>query len=221
MIIKKITPTLHPSSADLLLFFAGWGMDEHPFTGFLPTDRDCMICYNYSSLSWDQSLFTAYNNIDVIAWSMGVWAATRILSENELPVRSSVAINGTPWPVNDDKGIATAIFQGTLNGLNEITLQKFRRRMCGSKESLIRFMEHAPQRTIEDLREELQKIGERSQENTVSPFSWNQVYIGSQDKIFLPGNQQNAWQGHQHINLIECEHYPENFWIEVFHKYNR
>ncbi|KAA3947734.1 DUF452 family protein, partial [Bacteroides ovatus] len=34
----------------LLLFFAGWGMDETPFLTIHPTDKDWMICYDCRSL---------------------------------------------------------------------------------------------------------------------------------------------------------------------------
>ena len=34
----------------LLLFFAGWGMDETPFLQIRPTDKDWLICYDYRSL---------------------------------------------------------------------------------------------------------------------------------------------------------------------------
>ena len=40
----------------LLLFFAGWGMDETPFLTIHPTDKDWMICYDYRSLAFDLSL---------------------------------------------------------------------------------------------------------------------------------------------------------------------
>lgn len=201
----------------LLLFFAGWGMDERPFMKHLPKDRDCMICYDYSSLSFDMSLLTPYKHIRVVAWSMGVWVASRVLSGRHLPLSESIAINGTPWPIDNERGIAEVIFQGTLEGLNERTLQKFRRRMCGSEDALNHFMEHAPRRTMEDLHEELRQIGKRSREVYKSDFRWDKVYIGLQDKIFLPVNQQKAWEG-KNITMIACEHYPHTCWEELFKK---
>ncbi|MDR2916241.1 MAG: DUF452 family protein [Tannerella sp.] len=219
MIIKKINATVKTDDENprLLLFFSGWGMDEHPFMEYLPEDMDCMICYDYSSLSFDTFSLMSYKHIRVIAWSMGVWAASRILSVHHLPVSESIAINGTPWPVDDERGIATAIFRGTLDGLNESTVQKFRRRMCGSKEALNLFMEHVPRRTVKDLHEELRRIGECSRDVYEPYFTWDKVYIGLQDKIFLPVNQQKAWEGNN-ITMIACEHYPHTFWAELFKK---
>jgi hypothetical protein len=217
MIVKKINRITEQKKApsELLLFFAGWGMDEHPFLEYLPADNDSMICYDYRSLSFDDSLLAPYQQIRVIAWSMGVWAASRTLSGRNLPVSESIAVNGTPWPVDDEKGIATAIFRGTQEGLKKNTLQKFRKRMCGSKEALEHFMDHAPQRTVEDLREELILIGKHSFYRHESSFEWDKIYIGLQDKIFLPSKQQKAWEGKNMIT-VDCEHYPNTLWPKLF-----
>jgi malonyl-CoA O-methyltransferase/biotin synthesis protein BioG len=240
MIIRKINAKEDRGKAcrSLLLFFSGWGMDEHPFMEYLPVDRDCMICYDYRSLMFDESLLAPYKHIRIVAWSMGVWAASRVLSDRRIFVTESIAINGTPWPVDDERGIATAIFYGTLEGLNEETLQKFRRRMCGSKDTLTHFMEHAPRRTVENLREELGQIAKlssgdhplsiknrwlsiRSDSSSVEGYSpsfvWDKVYVGLYDKIFLPANQQKAWEGENTV-MVECEHYPSTLWNELFGK---
>lgn len=221
MRIKKIPATENSRKNSLLLFFAGWGMDERPFIPYSPADTDCVICYDYSNLSFDYGLLSPYENIRVVAWSMGVWAATRTLAGNNLPITESIAVNGTPYPVDDERGIAESVFQGTLNGLNETTLHKFRRRMCGSGEALARFMENCPQRTLNDLKNELYQIGELSNQKTASkeenliPFLWNRVFIGTRDKIFLPSNQQKAWEASE-VRFIDCEHYPETMWKELF-----
>ncbi|MDR1224570.1 MAG: DUF452 family protein [Tannerella sp.] len=215
MIIKKLNSA--KASPELLLFFAGWGMDECPFLEYLPAGRDCMICYDYRSLSFDASLPASYRRIRVVAWSMGVWAASRVLSGRNLPVSESIAVNGTPWPVDDEKGIATAIFRGTLAGLDETALQKFRRRMCGSKEAWEHFLKHAPQRTLEDLREELDRIG-RSSRTPAPAFEWDRIYIGLRDRIFLPASQQRAWEG-KNVTKVDCDHYPSTLWPELFNTY--
>lgn len=203
------------NSGALLIFFAGWGMDERPFVEYLPDDRDCLICYDYRSLDFDCSLTKNYSTIQVVAWSMGVWAASVVLKDNPFPLTGCVAINGTVCPTDDEKGIAARIFQGTLDGLDERNLLKFRRRMCGSQEALNRFLTKAPERTMEDLREELRCIGEMSRETVYTSFRWDKVYIGTQDKIFLPANQQKAWEG-EDVCMIEAEHYPEKYWGRLF-----
>ncbi|MDR2680919.1 MAG: DUF452 family protein [Tannerella sp.] len=217
MTVRKIKAKVDrdETRSRLLLFFAGWGMDEHPFMEYLPADRDCMVCYDYRSLAFDDSQLTPYEDIRVVAWSVGVWAASRILTDRHLPVTESIAVNGTLWPADDERGIATAVFRGTMEGLNEKTLHKFRRRMCGSKEALERFTEHAPRRTADDLREELEQIAELSAEPYLPSFTWDKIYIGLYDKIFLPANQRKAWEG-GNIIPVECEHYPPALWNELF-----
>lgn len=219
MKIKKISTQeskgmmTFPHSA--LLFFAGWGMDEYPFMEYHPASHDFFICYDYHSLDFDESIFKSYTNIHVVAWSMGVWAASQVLKDIQLPITESIAVNGTPFPVHDTKGIPHSIFEGTLNGLNELTLRKFRRRMCGSQDSFNRFLEKVPQRDIEDLKEELKIIGEKVRLSNDALSRWDKVYIGTSDKIFVTDNQLNAWQGYNTC-LIDQEHYAEDLWKELF-----
>lgn len=85
----------------LLLFFAGWGADETPFKGYQPADSDYMLCYDYRTLDFDTSLLKTYQEINVIGWSMGVWAASRVMgklqeTDTSLIIKNSIAINGTP-----------------------------------------------------------------------------------------------------------------------------
>lgn len=203
----------------LTLFFAGWGMDEHPFMDYRSPGCDLLMCYDYRSFDFDFSLLEGYREIRVVAWSMGVWAASYLLQDkDDLPVSESVAVNGTLTPVDDEEGIPPLIFKGTLDGLNERSLQKFYRRMCGSGEATKHFLERAPQRNIDDLREELRLIGERAVANSVPSFTWKLAVIGEDDLIFSADNQRRAWT---HTGVIQDErqapHYDEALlreWIE-------
>lgn len=188
--IHTSTPRKHHR---LLLFFAGWGMDEFPFLPYTPPDSDFMICYDYRTLDFNTSLITPYTVIDVVAWSMGVWAASQVLQGLSLPIRKSVAINGTPFPIDERRGIPPAIFQGTLEGLNPTTLLKFQRRMCRDGSSFARFKETAPKRTVDELKEELDAIGRQYRLLPPAHFTWQRAFIGQNDRIFPPPHQQEAW----------------------------
>ena len=94
-----------PLRKEALLFFAGWGMDETPFMHNLPPNKDLIICYDYRSLDFDSTLLSTYDGIYVVAWSMGVWAASQVLPDSNLPLKQSIAINGTPFPIDDMRGI--------------------------------------------------------------------------------------------------------------------
>lgn len=93
------------TGSEVILFFTGWGMDETPFIHYLPQHRDLIICYDYRSLDFDKTLLSTYTQIQVVAWSMGVWAASQVLQGSNLPITQSIAINGTPFPIDDARGI--------------------------------------------------------------------------------------------------------------------
>lgn len=194
----------------LVLFFAGWGMDEHPFLDYRPEDSDLLLCYDYRSPKFDFSLLKGYRRIRLIGWSMGVRAAPEALQQADLPIEESIAVNGTMTPVDNEKGIPEVIFQGTLEGLDERNLLKFRRRMCGGSEALKAFLEKAPQRGVEELREELCRIGERATALPPPAFRWEKAIVGKADLIFTPGCQQNAWRdtGTECVYL-DMSHYSE------------
>lgn len=192
----------------LTLFFAGWGMDECPFMDYCPENSDLLVCYDYRSLDFDFTLLQGYQEIRLIAWSMGVWAASMVLQDMDLPICESVALNGTVTPVDDLKGISQQVFEGTLEGLNEGTLEKFIRRMCLKKENLETFLSKRPQRAVEELQEELRRIGEQVKSCAVPSFAWERAVIGKNDLIFTAVNQRNAWTGTE-VAEYDIPHYSE------------
>ena len=174
----------------LTLFFAGWGMDERPFLHYHPADRDLLVCYDYRSLDFDFSLPEGYEDIRVVGWSMGVWAASQVLGRSCLPITESVAVNGTMTPVDDSRGIPNAIYEGTLKGLNDVTLRKFFRRMCGSAVLLEDFLTRSPGRSTDEVKEELLLIAKQAECLAPARFCWSKAVIGKGDLIFVPACQR-------------------------------
>lgn len=148
----------HPQ---LLLFFAGWAADETPFKQYRPKDMDYMICYDYRTLDFDYSIFDRYRQVNVVAWSMGVWMGSLILSQVSRDKVFSLAFNGTTYPIDNLEGIPVKTFQATLDGLTPATLQKFLRRMCKDSNAYKAFMEVTPRRDFDEIKEELRLILER------------------------------------------------------------
>ena len=139
----------------LLLFFGGWGVDAHPFESLKPADRDFMLCYDYRNLNFDTHRLASYQKVEVIAWSLGVWVASQVLPVSGLPVIHSIAVNGTLSPIHRETGIPDEIFQGTIDHLNERNLMKFQRRMCYESAVYEAYRQMAPQRSVEEVKEEL------------------------------------------------------------------
>ena len=200
----------------LLLFFSGWGMDLHPFAHLQSEDRDLMYCYDYRDLSFDTKLLSGYQDIRVMAWSLGVWVANQILSKLNLPVSQATAINGTLHPIDGEQGIPAAIFQGTIDHLNERTLKKFQRRMCQSADDYQTFMEIAPQREPIELKQELIRLQEAiSSTPEFAIANWDRVYISLSDAIFPPENQQRAWENKAPFHLVAEGHYCPNLFKQL------
>lgn len=201
----------------LLLFFAGWGMDETPFLNIQPTDCDWLICYDYRSLAFDSNLIQEYSSITLIAWSMGVWVASQIMKQQpHLPISRSIAMNGTLYPIHETQGITPSIFDGTLQGLNEQSLRKFQRRMCNSTTDYNAFQAVAPHRSVEELKEELAAIQEQYLSLSPSDFAWQKAIVGKNDRIFPPDSQRLAWRNKaESLEQVEAAHYQQELFEYV------
>ncbi|WP_294615672.1 pimeloyl-ACP methyl esterase BioG family protein [uncultured Bacteroides sp.] len=231
MIQKFIIQERH---SRLLLFFAGWGADETPFKDYRPANSDFMICYDYRNLSFDSQVLKDYEEVNVVGWSMGVWAASQVLgkviagetSENSrLPLGKTIAINGTPFPIDEERGIPPAIYHGTLEGLTDASLHKFLRRMCADSAAFRKFLAITPHRPLEELREELTAIETAYTTGPAYPFDWCTSVIATEDRIIPSENQKKAWtrdekstpfMAEAHIVIrIETAHYAQ----ELFETY--
>jgi biotin synthesis protein BioG len=214
----KYTFIQHNGSQRLLLFFAGWGMDAAPFADYRPEGCDFAVCYDYGDYAFDTSMIDGYDEVCVVGWSMGVWMAAHVLTKAGITPGKAIAINGTMHSVDAERGIAPEIFRGTLDGLSEATLMKFRRRMCGGAAGYKAFMERAPQRSLESLRTELNAIGRMYAESdgSADAMRWDEAVVGDSDAIFPTAAQQRAWsEAEVKQTLVSAPHYKE----EIFRHY--
>lgn len=195
----KQTYIIHEHHPRLLLFFAGWGADETPFKAYRPVGSDFMVCYDYRTLDFDTHGLDGYKEVIVVGWSMGVWAASQVVPQLSLPVAASIAVNGTPYPIDEHLGIPPAIYQGTLDGLTGASLHKFLRRMCANGVAFKAFLEVTPRRPLEELKDELVEIQKHYElqatpATALNTLHWQQAIVGSNDRIIPPANQLQAWK---------------------------
>ena len=189
------------NSKHLLLFFTGWSTDENILKNDIEAsdeikyqDFDICVCSDYSDLNFDDSALLKYEDIFLVAWSMGVWAASYLLQNKKLNFSGKIAINGTPYLIDDKKGIPEQIFNGTASTLSSVNLEKFYRRMCGRQLASYFLEHHRPDRNIDSFANELFNVGKLSSENKTPDFNWDMAIIGKNDLIFPYENQKNAWR---------------------------
>lgn len=218
----------HP---DLLIFFAGWAADETPFKQYRPQGMDYLICYDYSTPDFDTSLLEPYRRVNVVAWSMGVWAAPIALRPIPANKLFSIAFNGSMNPIHDHEGIPEHIFRSTLLHLTPASLQKFMRRMCKDSDAYRAFLQITPRRDFDEIKQELELIEKRCTESRHAttldgerghahpreapdrdtPFEYDYAIIGKNDRIFPAENllSAHAYLADDKKIVTGCAHYDE------------
>lgn len=206
------------NNSKLIIFFAGWSFDENPFK-FLACEKfDVLIVYDYSTIDENIEKFTSYKEINLIAWSMGVFVA--YLLKDKLPkFNKKIAINGTPLPVNDEFGIPIKPFLLTLRHAKTGLEGKFYQNIFDTKEEFEKYSTMSVNRSIENRETELKSLYDKIQS---AEINYNKFYdkalISSRDKIIPTKNQINFWQNNAEIEMLESGHFPYyNFksWNEI------
>lgn len=192
----------------LIIFFAGWSFDEQPFKFLACNDFDVLIVYDYSTIEENFENFSSYKEINLIAWSMGVFTA--YLLRDKLPKFSKkIAINGTPHPVDDEFGIPTKPFLLTLHHAKTGLEGKFYQNIFDTKEEFERYLKTPVKRTIENRENELKSLYQKikTSENDYEHY-YDKALISTRDKIIPTKNQVNFWQNNAEIGMLESGHFP-------------
>ena len=206
----------------LIVFFNGWGQDARA-VAHLSTEADVLMFYAYhDGKDFDFSSLQKYGQVDVAAWSRGVWYASLMDWEKlkeKLNIRQMVALCGTMPAIDDTLGIPAAVFEATLSGLTPRSLEKFVLRMAGGVTTYREGpLSQAGTRSFEDIRDELAWWKDRFR--VPDKRIWQKALVGLQDGIVPPGNQSRAW-AQVGVGTVEKElpHYPlagMRSWDEVF-----
>lgn len=194
--------------ARLILFFNGWGMDKSAINHVESNEYDVIEFNDYNILNFCDGEFRSYAEIYVVAWSLGVFAASLVLANTSLPIKKSIAINGTANPVNAKEGIHPEIFKGTLEGWNEKNRVRFLMRTVGGKRNFEDHRLKFGERLIQNQKDELATLYGYSQNNIETAFYFDTVITGYRDTIFQKENQMNYWKNKCMINVLDIPHYP-------------
>lgn len=192
----------------LIVFFAGWSFDEHPFKFLDCGDFDVIIIYDYNKLDLPKIDFSNYKNINLIAWSMGVFVAY-LLKEKFPKFAKKIAINGTVKPIDDKFGIPTKPFLLTLRHAKTGLEGKFYQNIFNTKEEFKSYSATPVERTIENRENELKTLYQiiKTSDNNYEHY-YDKALISTNDKIIPTKNQVNFWQNNAEIEMLESGHFP-------------
>lgn len=205
---------IHEKRKYLLIFYTGWGMDEQPFLTMTSEKLDVYMLYDYRDLNLPESLVkiaAAYAEVNILAWSLGVWVAGKTAHTWPGTLNSTRAINGTLQPIHARHGISPAIFATTLAQLSPATLRVFYQNMFPTVSEGKSFLLQAPRRSWEELRMELAYLQTAISET--GAVSWprqlfSSVVVGKQDRIIPAAAQRRFWQTHPACVFQESGHFP-------------
>jgi biotin synthesis protein BioG len=196
----------HPS---LTIFFTGWGMTPATTKHLALPDSDFLVCCDYRSIEPITGT-SHYQHINIIAYSMGVWAASLAMEHIAAQTINTIAINGSALPVSDQFGIPETVYNGTHHHLSPSNFQKFVVRICGNRENAQLLNGSFNDADIDLLRQELAFI--QTNQAIVKPFRpWHKAIISQNDLIYPCRNLTDYWQtSNTPIELINAPHFP--FW---------
>ncbi len=196
-------------SKRLIVIYAGWATDANLFDGLYRPGYDIVVVWDYRDMYIDWSLADGYIEICIIAWSLGVYASAVSTHGIADRITKRIAVNGTLTPVDSRCGIPEAIFKGTLYGLNLRNLEKFYRRVCGTRSNIAFFENHRPDRNLEELKEELSCFCPLPLLAPEPEKRWDVAIVGRDDAIFPAVNQARAWNGVAPVFFADIPHLPD------------
>lgn len=193
------------SNADLVIFMLGWAATPNAVLHLRPQGCDVLACYDHRELApLDPARFTRYRRIYLFAWSFGVWVAEQCC--RELPLYKAVALNGTPFPVDDRWGMRLRVVLRTMQGLARVGMNPFNEKTYGG----LRYIPEGPyaDRSIEEKIDELTFLAERSKADSAAHLKWDAAYIATKDEIFPPDKMRDYWHSVGLGTEFESYHYP-------------
>ncbi|HEB70967.1 MAG TPA: DUF452 family protein [Desulfobulbus sp.] len=191
-----------------ILFMAGWGMGPEPFFSLDVDGCDLFMCYDYRKLSMpDMTMFSGYDRLELIAWSMGVWVAAALFSGQEKLFSRATAVGGTLGPIDDKTGIPAAAFDATIENLDGAGQEAFYASMFDVQMQSEKFMDNRPARSLSSVREELISLKEAVERTGSGPDIFSRRIVTMRDRVFPARNQLRAW-GKARAERVKWPHFP-------------
>lgn len=195
---------------DATLWFLGWGFDGH-LADFLPEEGNVMALWDYTTLE-DKTLdLSPWQEVEVKAWSMGVWAAEAFMRLHpEVRVKKATAFCGTPVPADATRGIGAEAIRLTIDHFDEANRDKFARKIAISPQLAATVRALLAHRDAADQKAELEAIlAAQADVDEASHRTWDLAVTGLRDRIFPPAAQRLWWASHaKETEERDCPHWP-------------
>lgn len=195
----------------LLLFCNGWGMDGRPFQRLDSARYDVLMLYDYRDLCWPELELRSYHRRDLLAWSLGVWAAGQVWQAMQ-PLAFAGAVNGTLQPIGREHGIDPLIFESTLERMRTGGLRSFYHNMFTCAEDFEAFCASRPERPLAGQVEELIRLRDGIRSAAPSPAVFQAAFIGGRDIIVPARKQLRFWKDRARVRTAKTGHFPFFLW---------
>ena len=178
------------------MFFTGWGCDEHEFE-HLSSTSDVLLLYDYSDLDFNFD-FSNYKEINLIAFSAGVFVATIV--DLECKINKKIAISGNPFLFDKYYGLSENI-QNILYSITEDNADDFAQNYLIKTDDERKRFRHS-NRTIESCQNEFKslKLLYETNKNKIQNI-YDLLIIGADDLIFNLSAQKEYYKNK--IKIIE------------------
>ena len=198
---------------NLIVFFCGWSFDYKPFERLDCGENDVCVIYDYGDINskdFDKTLpnFDGYERVELLAWSMGVYVG--YLLKDKLPrFYKKVAVNGTPFPIDNELGIPNKTFELTLKYVDTGLKGKFQKNLFKRPADFEKYMANPVERSIDNQSRELVELDLHISTNKADykPF-YDVAIISDTDKIIPTKNQINCWTNLAELKVIDSGHFP-------------
>ncbi len=188
---------------NLVVFALGWSCDCNSVAHLAERGYDIFCVYDYRNIDRvDAAQFADYKQKVLVGWSFGVWAAEQIFSAEDFD--RTIAINGTPYPIDSTRGIPQRVANLTLRALKSGGIEQFNLNtygtLCQTNSEIL------PQRELASQVEELERLYEQIAARPYAEFGWHRAIVGNGDRIFPVANQLNFWG--EGAVVTQSPHYP-------------
>ncbi|MEE6547644.1 pimeloyl-ACP methyl esterase BioG family protein [Campylobacter jejuni] len=174
----------NPDSKKLIVVFGGFASHPSHFS-HLKSNKNVILFYDYENFDLNFN-FKAFDELFLIAFSMGVCVANRVLKE--LNFKQKIAINGTNLGIDKSKGIHPTIFKKTLQNFK---LEHFKKALFKERKSLAKDFIFKDEKA---LKIELEKLFDFALIKQEENLLWDKVYSSKEDEIFPPNALKNSFE---------------------------